>query len=63
MIGDIPPSVVISRYNVGLFDENGFEAELGRTDLVTPRTGETQKRSAASLVLFGKDKNVIWKAP
>jgi hypothetical protein len=31
--------------------------------MVTPRTGETHKTSAASLVLFDKDKNVIWKAP
>jgi hypothetical protein len=44
-------------------DADGFAATLGVTDLVTPRTGETHKTSAASLVLFNKDKNVIWKAP
>jgi hypothetical protein len=44
-------------------DGQGFEATLGTTDLVTPRTGESHKTSAASLVMFDKDKNVIWKAP
>jgi hypothetical protein len=44
-------------------DAEGFAATLGATDLVTPRTGEKHKTSAASLVLFDKDKNVIWKAP
>lgn len=46
-----------------VWDESGFSATVGRTDLVTPRTGETHKTSAASLVLFDKDKNVIWRAP
>jgi hypothetical protein len=46
-----------------VFDSQGFEAQLGVTDLVTPSTGETHKTSAASLVLFDKGKNVIWKAP
>ncbi len=62
-IGDQATGVVVSRYSVGLFDEQGFEATLGRRALVTPRTGETQMRSAASLVMFDKSKNVIWKAP
>ncbi len=55
--------VVISPYSVGLFDEQGFEASLGRRALITPRTGEKQMRSAASLVMFDNYKNVIWKAP
>jgi hypothetical protein len=46
-----------------LSDNGGFAAKFGVTDLVTPRTGETHKTSAASVVLFDKDKNVIWKAP
>jgi hypothetical protein len=62
-IGDQSAGVVVSAYSVGLFDEQGFEATLGRRALATPRTGETQMRSAASLVLFDKNKNVIWKAP
>lgn len=62
-IGDQTAAVVVSAYSVGLFDEQGFEATLGRRALATPRTGETQMRSAASLVLFDRNKNVIWKAP
>jgi hypothetical protein len=48
---------------LNLVDAQGFAAQLGVTDLVTPRTGETHKTSAASLTLFDKNKNVIWKAP
>lgn len=44
-------------------DDQGFSADLGVDDLVTPRTGETHKTSAASLVLFDKGDHVIWKAP
>jgi hypothetical protein len=62
-IGDQTSGVWVTRYSVGLFDEQGFEATLGRSALVTPHTGETQMRSAASLVMFDKNKNVIWKAP
>lgn len=62
-LGDQTSAVVISPYSVDLFDEQGFAATLGRKALVTPRTGETQLRSAASLVMFDKNKNVIWKAP
>lgn len=46
-----------------LNDANGFETAIGATDLITPTTGETQTTSAASLVLFGKDKKVLWSAP
>ena len=42
---------------------NGFEADIGVTGLVTPATGETHKTSAASIVLFGKGKKVLWQAP
>ena len=44
-------------------DEEGFQTIIGTTDLVTPRTGETHKTSAASVVLSDKDKKVLWKAP
>lgn len=46
-----------------LSDANGFTADIGVTDLVTPVTGETHKTSAASIVLFGKDKKLLWSAP
>jgi hypothetical protein len=48
---------------VGVRDDGGFSAALGRSDLETIRTGETHKTSAASLTLFGKNKKVIWSAP
>jgi hypothetical protein len=49
--------------HVDVTDEEGFEAAVGTEDLVTPRTGEIHKTSAASLVLLDKNKNVLWKAP
>lgn len=62
-IGDGTNGATISSYSMGLFDEQGFETTLGRRTLVTPRTGESHMTSAASLVMFDKNKNVIWKAP
>lgn len=38
-------------------------AILGSTQLITPRTGAEVKTATASLTLFDKDANVIWKAP
>ena len=46
-----------------LKDSNGFRSVIGMTPLVTPTTGETHKTSAASLVMFDKDGNGIWRAP
>jgi len=47
-----------------LSDDAGFKSSLGETkNLVTTRTGETHQTSAASLLLFNKEQNVIWKAP
>ena len=47
-----------------LSDDAGFKSSLCVTkDLVTARTGETHQTSAASLLLFDKNANVIWKAP
>jgi len=54
---------VLTPYNLNLSDGDGFSATLGVASLVTPRTGESHKTSAASLVMFDKNKNVIWKAP
>ncbi len=53
------------REGVGLElgDSTGYSAALGSTQLLTPNSGETHQTSAASLVLFGKDKKVIWSAP
>lgn len=38
-------------------------AVLGQATLRTARTGTMERRPAASLVLFDRDANVIWKAP
>ncbi len=46
-----------------LEDAQGYSTVVGSASLVTPTTGETHQTSAASLVLFSKDKHVIWKAP
>ncbi|HYB62585.1 MAG TPA: hypothetical protein VEH50_14035 [Methylomirabilota bacterium] len=48
---------------LNLTDGDGFSAQLGSSDLITPSTGEKHKTSAASLVLFGKDGKVLWSAP
>ncbi len=46
-----------------LADARGFQAALGATELVSPKTGTTSKRCAASFVMFDKETNVIWQAP
>ena len=46
-----------------LKDKEGYSTEIGRTELVVPRTGKTGQTPAASLVLFDKDKKVLWAAP
>lgn len=50
------PSLTVS-------DNEGFQTTVGTELLETTRTGETHKTSAASVVLFDKEKNVLWKAP
>lgn len=49
--------------SVHTYDNDKFNAFLGRTDTLNPKTGATTKTSAASLTLFGKDGKVIWEAP
>jgi hypothetical protein len=49
--------------SINLFDKDGFQAAIGTIDLETPRTGETHRTSAASVMLLSKDKKVLWKAP
>jgi hypothetical protein len=46
-----------------LEDTRGYTAILGSGGLETPTNGESHQTSAASLVLFNKEKKVIWKAP
>jgi hypothetical protein len=48
---------------VTVSDESGFRATLGPTELAIPRSGERHQTSAASLIMFNKEKNIIWRAP
>ena len=61
--GDGASGTVLYPGVMGVFDDQGFSATMGGVGLVTPRTGETRKTSAASIVLLDKNKNVLWKAP
>jgi len=54
---------ILDGSELALTDANGFETDIGITDLITQMTGETHKTSAASIVLLGKDKKVLWSAP
>lgn len=58
--GDI---LIDAKPAIELSDANGFRADLGRNELVTPRTGGPHSTSAATLVLSGKDGKVLWSAP
>jgi hypothetical protein len=60
---NVKAGVSLTPDSVTVTDDAGFEAVVGTEDLVTPTTGETHKRSAASLVLLDKNKTVIWNAP
>jgi hypothetical protein len=60
------PDVVKAQFSSdALFvtDDQGFVARIGAIDLTKPSTGETRKRSAASIVLVDKEKHVLWEAP
>jgi hypothetical protein len=50
---------------IELQDAQGFRMDLGSIGTMTPRTGETQQTSAASIVMFGNEgeHHVIWRAP
>ena len=48
--------------SLNLQDGNGFSTLIGASQTKNPNR-QVQKTSAASIVLFDKDKKVIWKAP
>jgi hypothetical protein len=52
---DFAPHLVLS-------DKAGFQTLIGAAEVQTPR-GETLHSSAATIVLFGKDRHVLWSAP
>ena len=51
--------------HIELWDSQGFKMDLGSNVTFEPRTRQMQHTSAASIVMFGndKEKRVIWKAP
>jgi len=46
-----------------LSDTEGFTAILGSNPLVTANTQAVQKTNAASLLFFGKEREILWRAP
>lgn len=48
---------------LSLEDKEGYSTEIGRTDLVVTKTGRKEQTPAASVVLFDKEKKVLWSAP
>lgn len=68
LAGKGPTRVVLSASgpsspSIEVADSQGYATEIGATGRTYPSTGETQKSSAASLMLLGKDKSVLWSAP
>lgn len=70
-IGMIGPSGVF-RVNLGgvvggpqlsIEDKEGYSTFIGMTDLVVTKTGKKEQTPAASVVLFDKEKKVLWSAP
>jgi hypothetical protein len=50
-------------WNMYVRDKEQYRTVIGSTETVTSTTGETHKASAASITMFNKAGNVIWKAP
>lgn len=47
--------------SLDLSDKDGFMTSIGNG--VLPKNGQVKKTSAASIVLFGKDRRVLWSEP
>jgi len=54
---------VIAGPQLEIADKEGYSTQIGKTDLVATKTGKKERTPAASLVLFDKDKKVLWSAP
>ena len=48
---------------IHLSDTQGFSMMLGSGGTENAATGETERTSAASIIMSGKDQRVIWRAP
>ncbi len=62
-VGLVDLGVDSSGASMTLADAKGYKAVLGNVALESPATGKTSETSAASLVLFDKNKKVLWSAP
>jgi hypothetical protein len=49
--------------SLSISDDQGFQAVVGSVSLLAPSTGGSTRLSAASMVLFDKDRKVIWNVP
>jgi hypothetical protein len=54
---------VIDGPQIGLEDMEGYETHIGKTGIVFAKSGKTQQTSAASVVMFDKEKKRLWSAP
>lgn len=57
VVGNLKSAAYLAADELHITDDKGFEAIVGTSNLVNPRSGETRKTSAASIALFDKDKN------
>ena len=49
--------------NLTIEDNEGYSTVLGTSDLLPTKTGKREPTPAASVVLFDKEKKVLWSAP
>jgi hypothetical protein len=48
---------------VELIDSKGFQADIGSSKLLRPKTGDSETTSAATIVLSANDRRIIWRSP
>jgi hypothetical protein len=68
IVAPFTPGIEISNDKapfIQILGSKGFSMDLGSIGTVNKKTGATQQTSAASIVMFGndKDQHVIWQAP
>jgi len=64
---DAKPIASLDAYSdkasLSIEDAQGFETSVGISQIGNNRTGQKTSTSAASILMFGRDKTVIWHAP
>jgi hypothetical protein len=48
--------------SIHIQDQQGYQTTIGEQSLVAPGSGERHTTSAASIVMFNNNKEVIWRA-